>query len=149
MFDLPLAPLRQVHVRPAREGGVAVPRRLAVAHEYEFARLRRSQEVSSPGDREALLPVAFEQLISIIFREGVLLVEEGRGPSEDVVDLQGLRGGCEQKGCGWMHALLGCGVCRCRSALGALAVERPGSRQSREIVRARGVGTGRVLPKVC
>ena len=54
-----------------------------------------------------------------MFREGVLLVEEGRGPSEDVVDLEGLRGGYEQKGCGEMH-----GVWVAASAAGA-AVQEP------------------------
>ena len=63
--------------------------------------------------------MAFEQLVSIIFREGVLLVEEGRGPSEDVVDLERLRGGCEQKGCGEMH-----GVWVAASAGGAALQER-------------------------
>ena len=49
----------------------------------------------------------FEELVSIIFREGVLLVEEGRRAAEDVVDLERLPGGCEQqKGRGEMHCLL-------------------------------------------
>ena len=33
MFDLPLAPLREIHVRPAREAVGRIPRALAVAHE--------------------------------------------------------------------------------------------------------------------
>ena len=123
MFDLPLAPLRQVHVRPARERRVAVPRRLAVAHEHEFAGFGRSQEVSSPGDREALLPVPFEELVSIIFREGVLLVQKRCRPSEDVVDLEGLGGGYEQKGSGGMHGVLGCGVGGWRSRSKAILGE--------------------------
>ena len=72
-----------------------------MAHEHEFAGFGRSQEVARPRDREALLAVAFEQFISIIFREGVLLVEEGRGPSEDVVDLEGV-GGAEQRKGAWL-----------------------------------------------
>ena len=99
MFYFPLATLREIHVRPARERRVAVPRRLAVPYQHQFARFRGSQQIARPRDREALLAVPFEELVSIIFREGVLLVEEGRGPSEDVVDLEGLRGGCEQKEC--------------------------------------------------
>ena len=109
MFHFSLASLGEIHVRPARERGVAVPRRLAVAHQYEFAGLRGSQQIARPRDREALLAVAFEQLVSIIFREGVLLVEEGRGPSEDVVDLQRVGGGEQQNemhGSRWL--LRGC-----------------------------------------
>ena len=39
--------------------------------------------------------MALEQFIAVVLREGVLLVEEGRGPAEDVVDLQGV-GGAER-----------------------------------------------------
>ena len=43
--------------------------------------------------------MTFEQLVTIIFREGVPIRLKRCGPSEDVVNLQGLRGGYEhQKG---------------------------------------------------
>ena len=103
MFHFSLAPFTEINVRPARERRVAVPRAFAVPYQYEFAGLRGSQQIARPRDREALLAVALEQFIAVVLGKRILLVEEGRGPPEDVVDLQRLGGGCEQKGCGEMH----------------------------------------------
>ena len=43
--------------------------------------------------------MTFEQLVSIIFREGVAVRLEGGWSSKYVVDLQRLRGGYEQQEC--------------------------------------------------
>ena len=59
MFYFPLASLGEIHVRPAREGRVAVPRAFAVPHQYEFAGFRGPQQIPSPRDREALFPMPF------------------------------------------------------------------------------------------
>ena len=179
MFYFPLASLGEIHVRPARERGVAVPRRLAVPYEYEFAGFRGSQQVARPGDREALLAVAFEQFITVVLGKRILLVQERRRAAEDVVDLERLRGCREQERSDEMHCflllrrvgsfasqgcraalrvgrravfdrcVLGCGVGGWRSRARALLLNDLALSSPERRVRACSASTGRVLPKVC